>query len=107
MALSLFPPNVTQLQRENRFLAHICCPDCVSSLEQEHRVTFLLGHADKWELCQRTSEYHRLCDESNGEPELAQRLRQEAIQHQQLGEYSLATEKMQEALETLQRYTYL
>lgn len=107
LALSLLPPTVTQLQRENRCFAHISCPDCVSSLKQENCVTFLLGHADKWELCQLTSEYHQLWGECNDEPVQARQLRQEATHHQQSGEYTLATEKMKTALGILQRYTYI
>ena len=107
LALSFLPPTVTQLQRENRCFAHISCPDCVSNLEQEHRVTFLLGHADKWEYCQLVSEYQGLCDECTDEPELAKQFRQEANHYLDLGIYALATEKMQDALNTLQRYTYL
>ena len=106
LALSFLPPTVTQLQRENRCLAHISCPDCISSLEQENCVTFLLGHADKWEFCQLFSEYQALCDECTEEPESAKQLRQEAHHYLKMGGYVLATEKMQDALQILQRNTY-
>jgi hypothetical protein len=72
LALAHLPPVVAQLQAGNFFFAHVCCPDCVSRLECEHRVTFLLGHADKWELCQAMSEYRRLCRQVGEEPERAE-----------------------------------
>ncbi len=106
LALSFLPPTIRQLQRENKCFAHICCPDCVASLTEEHRVTFLLGHADKWEFCKLMSEYQALCGDCAQEPESAKQLRQEADHYLKLGVYTLATEKMQDALTTLQRYTY-
>lgn len=100
-ALSYVPPIVMQLQRERRFFAHASCMDC-TRLARENRVSFLLGHADKWELCQAISEYDRLCGRCE-EPEVARRLKEEAIQHQDRDEYSEATRKMKAALEELKR----
>lgn len=102
LALGHFPPIVSQLQSENHFLAHVVCPDCLSRLDQENRVVYLLGHADKWELCQAISEYRRLCGECE-EPEVAKQLRVEATQHQNRGEYAEATRKMAAALAELKR----
>ena len=52
MALGNLPPIVAQLQCGNHFFAHISCPDCLSDIDHPNHVVFLLGHADKWELCQ-------------------------------------------------------
>ena len=101
-ALSHLVPIVQQLQRETRCFAHAICPDCLSPVEPETRAVFLLGHADKWELCQALSAYDRWCGECQ-EPDLARRLKEEAIQHQRRDEYSKAVEKMQAALEELKR----
>jgi hypothetical protein len=104
LALSHFPPIVQQLQSESHFFAHMSCPDCLSRLDQEHSVVFLLGHADKWELCQVISEYDRLCrGECEEESEIARRLKAEAIQLQQQGDYAQATQKMKAALKELKR----
>ena len=105
LATSFFPPTVKQLQRDHGFFAHVSCPDCVSSLETENRVTFLLGHADKWEYCKLASEYQNMCDGCPEEPELAQQLRLEASRYLELGAYVMAAEKMQDALDTLHGYT--
>jgi hypothetical protein len=102
IALSHLPPIVTQLQRETRCFTHFTCPDCMSHLEPEMRVVFLLGHADKWDLCQVRSAYDRLCGECD-EPELARRLKEEALYHQDQGEYPQALHKMTAALEALER----
>ena len=101
LAFCHFPMMVWQLQSESRFFSHSSCPGCISRLDQENRVVFLLGHADKWELCQIISEYRRLCRE-HGEPETASRLRVEAIQHQDRGEYQEALRVMKAALRELQ-----
>lgn len=102
MALSHLPPIVIQLQRETRCFTHVTCPDCLGRLESENRVVFLLGHADKWELCQAISAYERLCGECE-EPKLARHLKEEALRHQNQGEYSLALHKMTAALEALKQ----
>ena len=99
-ALGQFAPVVAQLQRGKRFFAHVACTNC-TGLERENRAVFLLGHADKWELCQALPEYRRLCRD-HGEPETARHLRAEAIQHQNRGEYAEAVRKMQAALTELQ-----
>ena len=101
-AISYFPPIVVQLQRETRCFTHFTCPDCLSHLEPGHRVVFLLGHLDKWELCQAMSAYDRLCGECE-EPEPARQLRDEALRHQDQGEYAQALQKMTAAVEALKR----
>lgn len=93
---------IWQLQSEARFFSHISCPGCTSRLEQENRVVFLLGHADKWRLCRMISEYLRLCKPA-GEPEAARRAKEEAIRHQDRGEYREAAQKMGLALLALQQ----
>ena len=103
LALGHFPPIVSQLQSGNHFFAHVTCPDCLSRLDRENRVVYLLGHADKWELCQALSTYDRLCRQYAEEPEVARELRAVAIQYQDQGEYSKATQKMKAALEELKR----
>jgi hypothetical protein len=124
LALSHFPPIVSQLQRGKCFFAHVACPDCLARLEQENRVVFLLGHADKWTLCQAISEYRRLetrfLEETGSltqgrplaglvrplggkEPEISGQLRIAAIQDLKQGEYGKATQKMLAALEELKR----
>lgn len=103
LALGNFPPVISRLQSGNHFFAHVNCPDCLSRLDQENRVVFLLGHADKWELCQAISEYCRLCRQCAREPERARHLSEAALRHQHLGEYEEATERMKEALAELQR----
>ncbi len=103
LSLGHFPPIVSQLQRENHFFAHLACPDCLSRMEQENGVVFLLGHADKWELCQAISEYRRLCKLCTEEPEAAKQLEAEATQYQKQGDYSKATQKMTAAVAELKR----
>jgi hypothetical protein len=104
LVLGHLPPIVQQLQSENHFFAHLSCPDCLSHLDQENRVVFLLGHADKWELCEAISEYDRLCrEECEEESEIARQLKAEAIQSQKQGEYAKATQKMKAALQELKR----
>jgi hypothetical protein len=102
MALGHFPSIISQLQQDNHFYAHAICPECLSHLGIENRVTFLLGHADKWELCQAISEYHRLWKQ-RPESEIARQLRQEAAQHQKQGKYAEATQKIKAALAELKR----
>lgn len=101
-ALGHFPPIIIQLQQGNHFFAHATCPDCLSPQNGENCVTFLLGHADKWDLCQAISEYRRF-GEKYPEPESARQLRLEATRHQQRGEFSEATKKMKAALAELKR----
>lgn len=100
-ALSHLPPAISTLQREKRFFAHARCQNC-TGLGRENRVVFLLGHADKWELCQRMSEYRRLCGECE-EPGVARQLKAEASQHQDRDEYAEAVQKMGAAVEELRR----
>jgi hypothetical protein len=102
LALGHFPSIVSQLQQDNHFYAHVICPECLSHLGVENSVTFLLGHADKWELCQAISEYHRLWKQ-RPESEIAGQLREEAAQHQKQGDYTEATQKMKAALVELKQ----
>jgi hypothetical protein len=102
LALSHFPPMVWQLQSESRFFSHASCPGCTTELDQENRVIFLLGHEDKWDLCQVISEYLKLRKQV-GEPKRATALRDEAIRLQDQGNYAEALRPMQEALEELKR----
>jgi hypothetical protein len=102
LALSHFPPMVWQLQSESRFFSHASCPGCTSEMEQENRVVFLLGHEDKWDLCQVISEYLKIRKQV-GEPKRAAALRDEAIRLQDRGNYAEALRPMQEALEELKR----
>jgi hypothetical protein len=102
LALSHFPPMVWQLHSGSRFFSHASCPGCTSELEQENRVVFLLGHEDKWDLCQVISDYLNL-RKRIGETEEAATLRDEAIRLQNLGEYSEAIDPMRQALEALKR----
>jgi len=87
---------IVQLQSENHFFAHICCSDCLSRLDGENRVVFLLSHADKWELCQVISEYRRLCRQYGEEPELTGELEELAIEYQKRGEYAKAVKTIAE-----------
>jgi len=79
LAVSHLPVMVGQLQSGSRFFSHASCPGCTSQLDNENRVIFLLGHEDKWDLGQAISEYRRLCQQ-RGEPEVAARLKAEAIE---------------------------
>lgn len=111
LALGHLPPIISQLQRGDQFFAHATCPDCLSRLDRENCVVFLLGHADKWALCQAISEYRRLCRhvqhvEDPGrakEPETSRQLKIAAIRYQKQGEYSKAAQKMTAAVEELKR----
>jgi hypothetical protein len=102
LAIGHIPPSVWQLQSESRFFAHISCPGCTTQLEYENRVIFLLGHANKWELCQMISEYRRLTRQLF-EPEMAKSFRLEAMQAQAENDFSQAVLKMKMALEEVKR----
>jgi hypothetical protein len=106
LVLSHFPISIWQLQSESRFFSHASCPGCISRPDEENRVVFLLGHEDKWKLCQTISGYLALCKQYE-EPATAKRLKEEAIQHQNRGEYSEATQKMGVALKELERVATL
>ena len=103
MALGNLPPIVSQLQCGNHFFAHASCPDCLSDIDHPNHVVFLLGHADKWELCQAISEYCRLCRNCATEPVSTRRLTTEALRYQKEGDYENATLKMTAALAELKR----
>jgi uncharacterized repeat protein (TIGR04076 family) len=99
-ALSHLPMGIWQLQSGSRFFAHSSCPGCTRRLQDETRVVFLLGHADKWELCCAISEYLRLIKRV-GEPHEAQRLKAEAIACQTRGDFEEAAVQMRAAIEWL------
>ena len=103
LALGNLPPLIEQLQAGNHFFAHGCCPDCLSRLDCENRVIFLLGHANKWELCQAIDEYRRLCSQFGEEPALAGELENLALEFQKRGEYTQAVNTMTEAVAELKR----
>jgi hypothetical protein len=65
LALSHLAPVIRQLQSESRLFVHAACPGCPSPLNPENRVTFLLGQAEKWELCRTISAYQRVIRPSN------------------------------------------
>ncbi|MDI7277622.1 MAG: hypothetical protein QME94_16715 [Anaerolineae bacterium] len=102
LALSHFPLTVWHLQADIRLFGHASCPGCTSELGQENRVIFLLGQADRWELCETISEYRRLW-RAHPEPEGAARLRAEAMEHQGRNEFAEASQKMKAALAELRR----
>ena len=102
LAFGNFPWMVWQLQSGSRFFSHSSCPGCTAQLEHENRVVFLLGHADKWELCEIISEYRQLCRRWE-ETQAARQLRVEAMGCQDRGDYSGAAQKMRAALEELKR----
>ena len=99
-ALSHLPMAVWQTQSGRRFFAHSSCPGCTRRLPHENRVVFLLGHADKWELCCAISEYLKLIKRI-GEPSEAQRLKAEAIVCQERGDYAGAVARMRAATKWL------
>jgi uncharacterized repeat protein (TIGR04076 family) len=96
-AFSHFSPVIATLQRGDHFYAVVTCPDCQSSGPGGACVDFLLGHADKWELCQAIVAYRHL-RECCPEPETARQLRIAATEHQKAGEFAEATAKIQAAL---------
>lgn len=99
LAISQLPvgQGVWQLQNEERFFSHISCPGCSPDLDHENRVVFLLGHADKWNLCRLISTYLRF-SKTRTEPEAALKLKETAIQQQNQGDYAAAAQTMQAAL---------
>lgn len=102
LALTHFPIMIWQLQSGERFFSHASCPGCISQLDQENRVVFLLGHADKWDLCQLISEYLRFSKEHE-ETQPALSLKTEAIELQNQGKFAKAALKMKKAVEIMQR----
>jgi hypothetical protein len=88
---------IWQLQNDERFFSHVSCPSCTTRPDQERRVVFLLGHEDKWALCEHISEYLRLV-RGRTEPDAARQAREEAILCQKRGEYVQATHQMALAL---------
>lgn len=106
LAISQLPigQGIWQLQSEERFFSHVSCPGCTVQLDRENRVVFLLGHANKWKLCQLISEYLRVC-RRHGESEAARLRKEKAIKHQNQGEYLEAAQEMKVALRKLKQYT--
>jgi hypothetical protein len=104
LALSQIPigQGIWQIQSEERFFSHVSCPGCIPNLERENRVVFLLGHADKWELCRLISEYLALSKQYK-ETDTSRQAKEEAIQYQNRGEYLEATQQMERALQELRR----
>jgi hypothetical protein len=102
LAVSQIPigQGIWQLQTGEGFFSHVTCPGCIRGPERENRVVLLLGHADKWQLCQAISRYLSL-RQKYGEPESAVKLRNVAIGQQNRGDYSAATETMKAAVEEL------
>jgi hypothetical protein len=102
LALSQIPigQGIWQLQSGERFFSHVSCSGCTMRPDQVNRVVFLLGHADKWALCQHISAYLAL-SRYQAEPDTARRAKEEAIRCQDRGEYAEATQKMEIALRAL------
>lgn len=100
-AFSHFSPVIATLQRGNHFYAVVSCPDCLSAQCNGASVDFLLGHADKWELCQALVAYRQL-RERYPEPAAARQLKAAATQLQKRGEFVEATEQMQAALSVME-----
>lgn len=98
-ALSHLPPVVSTLQQGKQMFAHARCQNC-TGVGQENRVVFLLGRADKWDLCASMSEYGRLCIQC-GESAVARQLKVEATELQRRGDYTGALKKMEAALEEI------
>ena len=104
LAISQLPlgQGIWQLQSDERIFSHVSCPGCTVRSDQENRVTFLLGHADKWKLCQLISEY-LILSKSQGESVAAQQAKEAAIAFQNQGDYFQAAQQMEVALGELKR----
>lgn len=100
LMLSQIPNVIWQLQSDQRFFSHVSCPGCTLSLQMENRVVLLLGHADKWELCQLISEYRRLI-KLRGENQRATKLIERAIQLQNESQFTKATKVMRQAIDAV------
>lgn len=102
LALSQFPigQGIWQLQSGGRFFSHVSCPGCTLQPDQENRVVFLLGHGDKWPLCQLISQYLTL-SQYQAEPDAAHQAKEEAMRLQDRGQYTQATRKMEMAVRAL------
>ena len=96
---------IWQLQSEERFFSHVSCPSCTTCPDQENRVTFLLGHADKWKLCQLISEYIIL-SKITVESVSAWQSKEKAITYQDQGDYFQAAQQMEIALIELKQPTH-
>ena len=82
-----------RLRSQSRFFTHVTCPGCITDVDHENRVVFLLGHEDKWDLCQVISEYLSL-SKQYGEPESMIYLLKETIRFQNQGLHSKALHPM-------------
>jgi len=104
LALSQIPlgQGIWQLQNDERFFSHVSCPSCTLRPDRENRVTFLLGHADKWRLCQLISEYLILSKEL-GESPAAIEAKKKAIAWQEQGNYLQAEKAMEIAHRELKK----
>lgn len=104
LAVSQIPigQGIWQTQSAKGFFSHVTCPGCISDLERENRVVFLLGHVDKWQLCQTISEYVIL-RRKYGEPKAAVKLRDAATKQRNRGDYSAAADTMKSAVKELLR----
>lgn len=102
LAISHLPISTWQLQSEQRFFAHVSCPGCTVDPEHENRVVFLLAHGDKWKLALSISRYLALSKQVK-EPEPARKLKEEAIAHQNAGDFEAAEAKIVEALAALEQ----
>jgi len=102
LGVSQFPigQGIWQLQSNERFFSRVSCPGCTFRADQENRVVFLLGHADKWQLCKLISEYLALCH-NHPEPAAARKTKEDAILLQNQGKYAEAAQKMEKALYAL------
>lgn len=104
LALSQMPigQGIWQVQSEERFFSHVTCPGCILDPQSENRVVFLLGHQDKWELCQLISQYLRLC-KTYEESESVMELKNLAMEQQNRKDYPAAGETMRAAVDELMR----
>lgn len=102
LAVTHIPMMIWQIQSGGRFFNHTSCPGCTLDLEQENRVVYLLAHSDKWQLSQIISEYLRLIKVIR-EPDSAKSLKNEAIGHQERGEFDEAKQKMMIAVDLLKK----
>lgn len=100
-AFSHFSPIIAALQQGDHFYTVVTCPDCMSNARGGDCVDFLLGHADKWELCQAIVAYRQL-REQLPEPAAARQLRAAATEHQRRGEFVEAAETMYAALAVME-----
>jgi len=100
LAFSHLPISVWQLQSGERFFAHVSCPGCITDMEHENRVIFLLGHSDKWQLSQLISAYLS-SSKQWGETAKAKQYKDEAIILQGKQDFAGAATLMEQAVAAL------